>query len=131
MYHTITLLYRRKGSSYDWTQMTHDVGHYISTADFLKQEYPESGGWEYDPASVTREWPKFAWPGGYDIFNVVADGGVLCVDCSNKEFPRTLDAEDEQFHVVGQDCNWEDPQLYCDHCNRRIPSAYADDTTED
>ena len=27
----------------------------------------------------------------------------------------------------GQDVNWEDAELYCDHCSKRIESAYAED----
>ncbi len=70
-----------------------------------------------------------AWPGGYPIFYLVADNGVLCPKCAN-EHGHDLSAEcpdDDQWRVVAADINWEDPQLTCEHCSERIPSAYADD----
>jgi hypothetical protein len=27
--------------------------------------------------------------------------------------------------------NWEDPQLFCEECNERIESAYAEDESEE
>ena len=68
----------------------------------------------------------YAWPGGYPIYHVTADGGVLCADCANEN--RELDSPDDpQWHVIASDVNWESPHLYCDNCNGRVESAYADD----
>ena len=59
----------------------------------------------------------YAWPGGYPMFYLTRDNDVLCPSCAN-ETPED---------VIGGDANWEDPHLYCDGCNERIESAYADD----
>ena len=71
------------------------------------------------------EWEAYSWPGGYEIHYYTVDGGVLCHECANAELPRTLDPDDAQFHIVAEDANWEDPDLYCDHCNRQIKSGYG------
>lgn len=78
--------------------------------------------------------PKFAWPGGYPIFYYVADDGAICPDCANgKNGSRAADPgldpecpDDDQWRIVTHDINYEDPELYCEHCNARIPSAYAE-----
>ena len=72
------------------------------------------------------EWQSYAWPGGYEIVYVVQDGGVLCHQCANKELMRTLDPDDSQFHIVGDFINYEDTDLFCDHCNRKIGPEYVE-----
>lgn len=73
------------------------------------------------------EYEAYAWPGGYEIHYIVEDGGVLCHQCANRELERTLDPDDDQFHIVDYVINYEDSDLYCDHCNRRIEPAYGED----
>lgn len=73
------------------------------------------------------EWESYAWPGGYPMYYIVKDGGVLCPRCANKELYRTIDPDDDQFFIVAADINYEDQSLYCDHCNSRIQSAYGED----
>jgi hypothetical protein len=71
---------------------------------------------------------KYAWPGGYPIYYLCADGGVLCPDCVDAE-QALIDAADEhdkQWFVIAQEINYEDAKLYCDNCNKRIAPAYAD-----
>lgn len=80
-----------------------------------------------DMEFVRLEWPKYAWPGGYEIHYIAPDGGVLCADCANEEIMRTIDPDDEQFHVVAQDIHYEGEDIYCDHCGRPIPPAYGND----
>lgn len=128
MYHEISYQYRFKGRA-DWTPMTSSVDHKVSSEAFLKGDFPEGGAWEYnpDPATIKREWPAFAWPGGYEIHYIVKDCGVLCYQCANEEFERTLDPDDEQFFIVAQEINYEDGYLQCDHCNRQILPAYEPD----
>lgn len=74
---------------------------------------------------------KFAWPGGYPLYYLVADGETLCPSCVNKELKlvvdATIDGNDKQWEVVGREPNWEDASMYCVHCNQRIESAYAED----
>ena len=68
------------------------------------------------------------WPGGYPVYYICADGGVLCPDCvdAEKELIDVADESDRQWMVIGQEINYEDNQLYCDNCNKRIEAAYAD-----
>ena len=74
---------------------------------------------------------SFAWPGGYPIFYICADNGILCPKCANKEngslaFEGTEDCpDDEQWLLVGCDVHYEGDPLSCDHCNTQIESAYG------
>lgn len=80
---------------------------------------------------VSREpLPAYAWPGGYPLYYIVADGEALCPGCVNAEI-KLIDAArfdlwDKQWRVIGVDANYEDVSLYCAHCNKQIPAAYAD-----
>lgn len=73
----------------------------------------------------------YAWPGGYPIYYVTSDGGVLCPPCVTKEYERiresSLDNARDGWALDGRGVNYEDPDLYCDHCSQRIESAYAED----
>lgn len=73
----------------------------------------------------------YAWPGGYPLFYITKDNGVLCPDCVEKEYERCIDPEEDQFYVIDVRINDEDPRLYCDHCNERIESSYGDDDDQD
>jgi len=77
--------------------------------------------------------PAYAWPGGYPIYYLCADSGILCPNCANTE-PAVRQADKEpdcpdsdQWRIVAGDVNWEDDSLACDHCNQRIESAYAEE----
>lgn len=80
------------------------------------EQMRENGTYEY-----------YAWPGGYEIFYICADGGILCADCANENFELTNDPDDEQWFIIACEVNYEDNGLYCDHCNRRIEPEYGDD----
>ena len=76
----------------------------------------------------------YAWPGGYPLYYVCKDGGVLCPECaSGPECAQaTADCPDDaQWLIVAAEVNWENPALTCDHCNKRIESAYADEDTDE
>ncbi len=69
----------------------------------------------------------YAWPGGYPIYLVVDDSEALCVNCGNTE-PSVHEGEpDDGWRVIASEVNYEDPALFCCHCNVRIESAYAED----
>jgi hypothetical protein len=76
--------------------------------------------------------PAYAWPGGYPIYYLCADNGVLCPNCANKESAvrpaeQHPDYPDyDQWRIVAGDINWEDADLTCDNCDTRIESAYGD-----
>ena len=91
-------------------------------------------------AVIQETLKRYAWPGGYPLFMVVNDGGVLCPNCVKSEIHCIVDAArrwDEpgrqapsdiaQWLPLATDINWEDPSLYCDHCGERIESAYAEE----
>ncbi len=58
----------------------------------------------------------YVWPGGYPVFYITNEGAI-CPDCANN------DPND----VIGYGVNWEDPDMYCNDCDTRIESAYADE----
>lgn len=78
---------------------------------------------------------KYAWPGGYPLFLVMSDGGCLCAVCIESErgliHQAALEGERNGWAPMGVDVNWEDPDLYCDHCGERIESAYAEPEEEE
>ena len=81
---------------------------------------------------------KYAWPGGYPVYYLAERGwrdietGILdwahhnreidtcCASCASK-------ASEYDLILIGQEANYEDTELYCDVCNERIESAYAED----
>lgn len=93
----------------------------------------QANGWTWLDKFVPLRlrWPSYAWPGGYPIFFVTGDNGVLCPNCANEHLDLTLDKDDLQWHVVAMDVNHEDQHLYCDHCNTHLEPACGFDTTEE
>jgi len=82
--------------------------------------------WENIERLATRnegKLPKYAWPGGYPVFYLDSKDNVLCADCANEVYKDP----DTDTQLALHDCNWEDPQQYCDECSGLIESAYADD----
>ena len=78
----------------------------------------------------------WAWPGGYPLYWMMADGGVCAFRVAKSERRYMLEAlrdaatgnwPDKQWLPVAFDVNWEDTFLICDHTGDRIPSAYGDD----
>ena len=72
------------------------------------------------------EVPAQTFPGLYPMYYITADSGVICPTCVNAHRTLCADSNDPQWHVVLSDINYEDPQIFCDHCNDRIESAYAE-----
>lgn len=79
----------------------------------------------------------FAWPGGYPLYYLFADGGVCCPDCANKEIVRIDEEMSEAgrkprvqcggYALAGVEANYEDPLLTCDNCGKFIDPAYLDE----
>lgn len=65
------------------------------------------------------EWESYAWPGGYEVYYLVRDGGVLCHQCANEHLNRTIDPEDWEWYIVAANTMYEGVD-YCDHCSRAI-----------
>ncbi len=76
----------------------------------------------------------YAWPGGYQLYFITTDGEALCFDCVRSEYYQCAYSVrhkiNDGWRIIGCTTNDEDPNLYCAHCNRRIPSSYGDDETE-
>ena len=84
-----------------------------------------------NPAVVhpTKPFDKFAWPGGYPLFAVMHDGESMCIDCCNTEDLASFDTDPVANHgwkIEALDINWEDGEMICCNCNKRIESAYAE-----
>ena len=91
-----------------WKQVTYDMGN---------------------PADIAKNLVRFPYtfPGGYLRVAITDDCGVLCPDCCRSEFRRIIDSiPGDGWHLEGTYTNYEDENLYCDHCGKRLPAAYED-----
>ena len=73
------------------------------------------------------EYDYYAWPGGYPLFYITKDCGVLCPKCCNENKELLNDEFDKQWFVIAYEINYEDETMYCDHCNEKIESAYGEE----
>lgn len=82
---------------------------------------------------------SYAWPGGYPIYYLTEDSGVLCPNCANGDNGSEAHTEsedcdhcpdDRQWLIVAADIHWEGPPMDCDHCGGEIESAYGDPDAE-
>lgn len=73
----------------------------------------------------------YAFPGGYTLHLLLADGATLCHTCFKQNYALIADdlktGHSSGWKPYAQDCNWEDPDLYCDHCGVQIPPEYTAD----
>jgi hypothetical protein len=72
----------------------------------------------------------YAWPGGYPLYFITADGAALSFEsareCAREIIGALRDGEKRGgWLVCGCDVNWEDTELYCDHSGKPIDSAYG------
>ena len=78
---------------------------------------------------------RFSSYGSYPVLLVMSDGGCLCQLCAHAEKARIHEAcrtgARDGWKAEGAQVNWEDPELFCDHCNARIESAYAEPESAD
>lgn len=77
----------------------------------------------------------YAWPGGYPLLWVMADGGQLCARCVERESKLVAAAltepgTDPQWEPVAVDPYYEGPPVACDHCGQLTESAYGDPDAE-
>tara|TARA_R110000787_G_scaffold50851_1_gene120797 strand:- start:554 stop:1048 length:495 start_codon:yes stop_codon:yes gene_type:complete len=74
----------------------------------------------------------FTWPGGYPKYGVTDDNHAICSGCAKDEFDRLYEAEaHDGFYISMLTVNWEDENLYCDHCGDAIESAYGGASEEE
>lgn len=74
----------------------------------------------------------YAWPGGYPVYTIMADGEYMCPDCARENYrliaKATKDNLRDGWQAAGADINYEDNSAYCCHCNKKLASAYGEDT---
>ena len=70
--------------------------------------------------TAKEELPKFTMIGGYPILYLTDLDEVLCSAC----------ASTEEYEIAARGVNWEDPRIFCECCEERIESAYADESEE-
>lgn len=78
------------------------------------------------PERINGKLPKYTSVGSYPVFYVSNMDCVLCAECSTAVLDDPM-AFGNGESLLGCDVNWEDPHMYCEECNVRIESAYADD----
>lgn len=73
----------------------------------------------------------YAWPGGYPMYALTEDCGVLSHDAVVENYAlirRAMrDGGDKQWNVIAVLINLEDDNLVCDHTGERIESAYGEE----
>lgn len=73
----------------------------------------------------------YAWPGGYPLYAIMSDGSTLCKTCAKTEYRQivrsTRAMSDDGWRFMCVDINYEDQDLYCEHCGTQIESAYGED----
>lgn len=72
----------------------------------------------------------YTFPGCYPVYFITNDGCALCFNCAHKERHLIYDSirsnANDGWRVMGADINYEDNNLYCEHCNKEIECAYGD-----
>lgn len=71
----------------------------------------------------------YVWPGGYTLSLLTREGDCLCFDCAQKADPDDIVdglGEGESRLRSAWFVNWEDKDLICDDCNKRIDPEYGD-----
>jgi hypothetical protein len=76
----------------------------------------------------------WAWPGGYPMYFVMADGEALSFKAARSELRQLLWAfksadRHEQWRAIGVEINYEDPDLVCAHTGEKIECAYCETET--
>ena len=69
----------------------------------------------------------YAWPGGYPVYFITDNGGVLSYKTVRNNLRLVFGAyPGDGWKVAGHEINWEDGELFDDHTGERIESAYAE-----
>jgi len=73
----------------------------------------------------------YAWPGGYPVYVVMADGELLCRDCARKNYKLIVQHVDDSnmfgdWRALGAEVLWEGEDNHCGHCSCELESAYGE-----
>ncbi len=76
----------------------------------------------------------YAWPGGYPVYTVMADGELLCPHCARENYRQIVADTNARFggtwRAAGAGVKWEGADEHCCHCGKNLPSAYGDPEAE-
>ena len=78
----------------------------------------------------------YAWPGGYPLYFVTADGEAISFEAATAERRQVIRAigHDEKrsgWRIIAVETNWEDTNLRCSHTDKLIECAYDGDPDPD
>jgi len=78
------------------------------------------------------DYQAYAFPGGYPMYYLAADYGVLCPACvnANRELIEKADPDcpsDDQWRLIAADINYEGDSLVCENCGAQIEAAYSEE----
>ena len=69
----------------------------------------------------------YEWPGGYPRYAITSDGAALCDRCCETERATIATTTgNDGWCVTAIGLNWEELDLYCDHCSKQIEAAYGE-----
>ena len=87
-----------------------------------------------DRAKMVARQP-IAFPGGYSVLLLLADGETLCPKCIRSEWRNIVDdikaGYNSGWTPEASYIHWEGPSEYCAHCNTELPSEYGDPDSEE
>lgn len=83
-----------------------------------------------DLAQAFKSGP-YAWPGGYQLNLLLADGATLCWDCFRNEYGSIADDLRNNYETGWKPAtiyiHEEGPSDYCAHCNKELPSESGEE----
>jgi hypothetical protein len=68
---------------------------------------------------------QYAWPGGYEMYAITADGDIVCADCLKAEYElyyrstRNNERDGYAVDTADAECNI-DGKVYCDICGKHF-----------
>lgn len=77
------------------------------------------------PDRIDGKLPRYSSLGCYPIVYLSDMDCPLCAACATAVVDDSQAFGNDE-RVIDCGINWEDPELYCEECNERIESAYAE-----
>lgn len=76
----------------------------------------------------------FVFPGGYALYMVAQDCGAICYKCAKENARLIIEStrrqSDQGWAFYAANINWEDVDVYCDHCGAQIEPEYCADNDD-
>jgi hypothetical protein len=67
----------------------------------------------------------YAWPGGYRVWALMADGGTVSAEACKEEADTIRDNGSDDWTIVNIFVHWEGEPLICDHTGESYESEYG------